>query len=167
MARGKLSAEKLERKHEIIRLYREAKKNKPSSSAEIADWAIRNDLWRPHPKDLRKLLAEEISRAMSEEFITDPQGRRVRAKHVAKVEVNGKQQNLWVDIRDKNPSAGKLKLISFQTRRQQIVGDCRQLKTDVDSFNENYNYTNEEPFQLILDFTDDIAEIELADRNAA
>lgn len=163
MPHRKLSAEKLERKHEIIRLYREAKKNKPSSSSEIADWAIQNDLWRPHPEDLRKLLAEEISRAMSEEFITDPQGRRVRAKHAAR---DG-QQFLWVDIRDKNPSAGKLKIISFQTRRQQVVGDLKQLKTDVDSFNQNYNYTNEKPYNLVLDFTDDIAEAEMGAEEAA
>jgi hypothetical protein len=163
MAHRKLTAEKLERKHEIIRLFREAKKNKPSTSMEIADWAIQNDLWRPHPKDLRKLLAEEISRAMSEEFITDPQGRRVRAKHAAR---DG-QQFLWVDIRDKNPSAGKLKIISFQTRRQQVVGDLKQLKTDVDSFNQNFNYTNEEPFQLVLDLTDDVTEAEIAAKNAA
>jgi hypothetical protein len=29
--------------------------------------------------------------------------------------------------------------IAFQQRRQQILGDCRQLKTDVDSYNDNYN----------------------------
>jgi hypothetical protein len=46
--------------------------------------------------------------------------------------------------------------IAFQQRRQQIVGDCAQLKTDVDSYNDN------NPFgayhQLPLDFTDDVAE---------
>jgi len=40
------------------------------------------------------------------------------------------------------------------------VGDNRQLKADVDSFNENYN-NFEEPFQLVLDYTDDVAEAEL------
>ncbi len=167
MAHQRLSAERLERRHEIIRLYRQAHSNRPASSLEMADWAMRNGLWKPKPVDLRKQLAEELSRSMSEEFIVDPQHRRVRAKHVARITVNGKQQSLWVDMRDKNPAAGKLKIISLQNRRQQIVGDNRQLKTDVDSFNENYNYTNEEPFQLILDYTDDVAELEMMSKKVA
>jgi hypothetical protein len=167
MSRQRLSAERLARRQEIINQYRASHHNRPAEAVEIADWALRNRLWKPKPVDLRKQLAEELSRAMSEEFFTDPQNRRVRAKHVARVEVGGKQQNLWVDMRDKNPAAAKLKIISLQNRRQQIVGDCKQLKTDVDSFNENYNYTNLEPFQLILDFTDDVAEAEMMAENAA
>jgi hypothetical protein len=167
MARRKLSAEKIEHRQDIVRRYREAHHNRPAEAIEMADWALRNDLWKPKPVDLRKQLAEELSRAMSEEFFTDPQRRRVRAKHVARVDVGGKQKNLWVDLRDKNPASAKLKIVSLQNRRQQIVGDCKQLKTDVDSFNENYNYTNLEPFQLILDFTDDVAEAEIAAQDAA
>ncbi len=166
MSRRKLSAERVTRRQEIVRLYREAHSNRPASSVEMADWAMRTDLWKPKPVDLRKQLAEELSRAMSEEFMTDPRNRRVRAKHVARVSVNGKQQSLWVDMRDKNPAAGKLKVVALQNRRQQVVGDLKQLKTDADSFNEYYNYTNEEPFQLILDFTDDIAEAELGQEAA-
>lgn len=161
MPRQKLSAEKIAHRQDIIRRYREAHHNRPAEAIEIADWALRSGLWKPKPLDLRKQLAEELSRAMSEEFFTDPQRRRVRAKHVARVEENGKQRNLWVDLRDKNPESGKLKIISLQMRRQQVVGDLKQLKTDVDSFNDNYNYTHEEPFQLVLDFTDDVAEAEM------
>lgn len=44
-------------------------------------------------------------------------------------------------------------------RRQQIVGDCFQLKTDVDV----YNGTNpsEQPIQVPLDFTLDVEEMQL------
>jgi hypothetical protein len=48
--------------------------------------------------------------------------------------------------------------IAFQQRRQQIVGDCRQLKMDVDSYNANWN--SGFPIQMILDFRDDMAEAE-------
>ncbi len=51
--------------------------------------------------------------------------------------------------------------IAFQQRRQQIVGDCRQLKTDVDSFNDNG-----EPgptIQMVFDFSEDLAELEAMD----
>lgn len=150
----KLSVKKLQRRLEIIRRFREEHENNPATSLQMADWAIAHKIHLPQQMDYRKQLARELAETMREEYFTDPQGRRVRAKHVA--------EDLWVDMRDKGADADKLKVISFQNRRQQVVGDCRQLKTDVDSFNDNYN-KYEEPFQLILDFTDDIAELELAE----
>ncbi|HUT73485.1 MAG TPA: hypothetical protein VM221_01470 [Armatimonadota bacterium] len=94
---------------------------------------------------------------MREQYVTDPQGRSVRAKHVARVNRNGEQLPLWADIR----SASREHMeIAFQQRRQQIVGDCRQLKTDVDSFNENRNPGA--PIQMVLDFTYDVEELEAA-----
>lgn len=46
--------------------------------------------------------------------------------------------------------------IAFQQRRQQIVGDCRQLKRDVDYFNEAHPI--EPPIQMMFDFTEDVDE---------
>jgi hypothetical protein len=48
---------------------------------------------------------------------------------------------------------------AFGWRRQQIVGDCHQLKIDVDVYNDQ-NATVE-PIQLVLDFTNDVAELEM------
>ena len=48
--------------------------------------------------------------------------------------------------------------IAFQQRRQQIVGDCRQLKADVDGYNENYNDALR--VQIVFDFTEDVEELE-------
>lgn len=48
--------------------------------------------------------------------------------------------------------------IAFQQKRQQIVGDCRQLKWDMDSYNDNHNVGEE--IQMIFDFTLDLEEIE-------
>jgi hypothetical protein len=50
--------------------------------------------------------------------------------------------------------------VAFQQRRNQIVADCLQLKNDVDSYNENRKPVS--PMQMIFDFTDDLAELELA-----
>lgn len=47
---------------------------------------------------------------------------------------------------------------AFNQRREQIIGDCVQLKTDVDVYNEMN--TEQPPIQLVLDFTDDVAERE-------
>lgn len=55
--------------------------------------------------------------------------------------------------------------LAFSQRRQQIVGDCHQLKTDVDSFNENRE--PDRPIQMLLDFTEDVAEIEAVEADDA
>ena len=91
-----------------------------------------------------------------EEYITDPQGRRVRSKHVARYGEGEAQIPLWADI--KTASREHME-IAFQQRRQQILGDCRRMKTDVDSFNDNYN--SAAPLQMVFNFTDDLAEDEL------
>jgi hypothetical protein len=95
---------------------------------------------------------------MREEYITDPQGRTVRAKHAARTGREGEQGVFWADIR--TPPRQHME-IAFQQRRQQIVGDCRQLKIDADSYNENSNPGS--PIQLVFDFRDDLAELEAID----
>jgi len=151
----------VERRQEIVGLYREAGQKWPATSVEIADWALNSGQWRPSQQSLRKQLAELLSQAMREEYITDPQGRRVRAKHAATVEVDGRQQILWADIRDAAPTSRRHMEVAFQNRRQQIVSDCKQLKTDVDSFNDNWN--SGQLIQMVFDFTDDLIEAEMMD----
>lgn len=46
---------------------------------------------------------------------------------------------------------------AFAQRREQIIGDCVQLKTDVDAYND-INKDRRAPIQLVLDFTEDVAE---------
>lgn len=49
MSRRKLSAEKIAHRQDIIRRYREAHNNRPAEAVEMADWAMRNGLWKPSP----------------------------------------------------------------------------------------------------------------------
>jgi hypothetical protein len=119
------------------------------TAREIAAWAVQNGLWKPRPADVVNQCAEQLSRAMREEYIVDPQGRTVRVKHAARIE----QLVLWADIRTADPTH---MAIAFKQRRQQILGDCRQLERDVASFNENRRPTK--PIQIIFDFTKDLEE---------
>jgi len=144
----------------IVDAYIAAGQEWPASTHEIAAWAVHGGLWQPQRADVIDQCANQISRAMREEYITDPQGRTVRAKHVARTERGGEQIRLWADIR----TADRKHLeIAFQQRRIQIVGDCRQLKTDLDSYNENHNIG--EPIQMSINFTVDLEEFEFAMRN--
>lgn len=146
----------------IVSEYRASGERWPATAKEMAAWALQTDRWVPRRDSLVGQLAEQLSRAMREEYITDQQGRSVRSKHAARVTEGGEQQVLWADIRTAAPHH---MAIAFQQRRQQIVGDCRQLKTDVDSYNENGNLSK--PIQMVFDFTEDLAELEaLADAAA-
>lgn len=138
----------------IVNRYIEAGGEWPATTREIAFWAMNNKLWEPQRGKIIDICAEQLAHAMREEYITDLQGRKVRAKHAARI--SGTQQVLWDDIRT---ASREHMQAAFQQRRHQIVGDCRQLKLDVDSYNENKN--DGKPIQLILDFTLDIAEAEL------
>ena len=147
----------IEQNQNIISKYRKSGQSWPATALEIARWAINKRLWDIHPSKLVRQCADQLAQAMREEFITDPQGRRVRAKHAAPYTEQGKLALKWDDMRTASYDHMEM---AFAHRRQQIVGDCRQLKTDIDSYNENYN-KSKRPVQGYFDFTDDLAELEL------
>ncbi len=126
------------------------------TSKEVGAWALDSGLWQPHRDSIIRQFAEDLSKAMREQYIQDPQGRRVRAKHAIRQE--GEQGALWADIRLATRDHMEA---AFQQRRQQIVSDCRQLCVDVDSYNENQN--SGRPIQMVFDFTLDLAELALAE----
>lgn len=141
----------------IVAEYRANGQPWPATSHEMAVWAMETGRWQPQRSAMLRKCAEEFSDAMREEYITDQQGRRVRSKHVARIGDGAAQIPLWADIRTASRDHME---IAFQQRRQQILGDCRQLKNDVDSYNDNYNPGG--ALQMVFDFTDDLAEDELA-----
>ena len=143
-------------KRELLEIANDFFAHQPEATAdEIADWAIRTRRWAPPEDTGRKRLANEISRAMAEDKRTDRQGRIVRGKHAARMKRNGRQMVLWSDL---DRASRDFMDVAFKQRRKQIVGDCRQLKVDVDSYNDNSNPG--EPIQIPFDFTKDLAEIE-------
>lgn len=121
---------------------------------EMARWAIANNLWAPPPELAEEKCANDFADAMREQYITTVDGRRIRTKHAARKEINGKQQTLWGDLFD-NPPRDFMET-ALQQRRQQIYGDCKQLRNDTDFYNEEHSKDN--PIQLILDFEEELAE---------
>lgn len=155
-------ATKNEQLQAIAEAYRRAGNKWPATMREIAAWAISNNLWVQQPSAIIALCAEELSRALRDEYVTDPQGRRIRTKHAATyITDEGEQLVLWDDIRTAPPTHMKR---AFQQRRHQILGDCKQLKSDVDSFNQNRQPP--EPIQVVFDFTLDLEEAMYLKRSA-
>ena len=139
----------------IVSEYRLAGGPWPASSQEMADWALRTGRWQLPPSAASKVCAEDLSRAMREEYMTDAKGRRVRVKHPATLRRSGEQTTLWDDIRTASRAHME---VAFAQRRNAIVGDCKQLKADVDCYNDRNPASP--PIQLVLDFTRDVQEWE-------
>ncbi len=128
----------------------------PARMREMARWAIATGKYEPPPSDAEERLARLMADALAQEYITDPQGRSVRRNHAAQRR-NKDGQFAWEWDSIDHASRPHMET-ALQTRRQAVVADCKQLKTDADSYNENYNPG--EPIQLPLDFTNDVAEAE-------
>ncbi|MHC8494525.1 hypothetical protein ACTU44_17675 [Thalassospira sp. SM2505] len=144
-----------EQLRKIWRQYEVENGEEPHTVRECFDWAVERGLWAPRPQDIAKIFGREMSEALRQEIRVDEQGRHYRAKHCVRENRGGVQLALWNDI-DRAPRSFMEK--SFQQRRQGIVRDSYQLKMDVDHFNDSRSKGN--PIQLILNFEDDVAEIE-------
>ena len=147
-----------EQLQELVQEYRDVGMPWPAESEQISQWAITKRKWAPRPETLVKRLAKMLSRAMRDETFRDPQGRKVRRKHavpLSKLTADGvyTQHIFWTDMVDAERDQMHA---AFQLRRQQTSGDVKQLATDVDSYNENYN--KKESIEISLDFTDDVAD---------
>jgi hypothetical protein len=149
-----------ERLQHIWKRYEAAGMPTPATTREVAAWAIEHRLWEPHRADIIAQCAEDLAKALREEYRTDRRGRRYRAKHAVRISQGGQQMTFWADI-DNAPREHMEK--AFAQRRAQIVGDCYQLKTDVDCYNDVH--ASEPPIQIILDFSQDVEELQSLDNH--
>lgn len=132
----------------------------PYTTHDVAEWAINRGHWNRKSTAVA-LCARDLARALREDYYTDSKGRTVRARHAVRVhrergDGQREQLTLWGDHRTMPSEFAER---SFKQRRMQIVGDCKQLKVDVDSYNDQH--PDDRPIQLVLDFTYDVAEDEL------
>ena len=141
----------------IVREYRLSGNPWPATAREIAAWAIRSEKWRIPSSAVERKCAEEMADAMRQEYYTDSKGRRVRLLHPAKIRRQGVLFTEWDDIRT---APRKHMQNSFQQHRRKIVGECRQLKVDLDSYNDSR--LDEPGLQVSFDFSMDLAELEAA-----
>jgi hypothetical protein len=125
----------------------------PASLRDALKWGVAQGMIETPIPDPYDKLVEDMSRALREEYATDRLGRRYRVNHAVRVTKGGIQLTMWAIIGNA-PRAHMQK--AFIQRREQIVGDCVQLSTDV----EVYNDINKEqpPIPMLFDFRDDIAE---------
>ncbi len=135
--------------------YRQAHNVHIVDMRKVAEWARRKlGMEPPTPKDPIDELAAKLAKAAREETRTDPAtGRSYRVNHAYPVAQGQKQLTLWVDI---DHATRKQMHISLQKRRDQMVGDAYQLTLDADYWNSSH--ATEQPIEMVMDFTDDVAE---------
>jgi hypothetical protein len=124
----------------------------------VAEWAYKSGLHKPSLRTVIDAIATDISQVFREEYRTDGSGLRYRAKHAVRSKKGEKTMSLWADIDDSRAPREHF-VRSFSQRRQQIVGNCFQLKTDVDVYNAKDPLLS--PIQIPLDFTYDVEELQL------
>ncbi len=145
---------KNERLQSIWHTYENGREHKPSSARQAVEWAVNEGLLELPDIDPYDVLAGQISTALREEFQTDERGRRYRVNHAIRVSKAGVQYTFWA-IMGYAPHDHMEK--AFAQRREQVIGDLVQLKTDVDVYNDLNRGKNPE-IQLVLDFSEDVAE---------
>lgn len=136
----------------IIALYRKRTGKNEITMREVAEFATKVlKMELPVPPDPLDILAKKLATAAREETRKDKTTNRpYRVNHAIPL---GSQQTLWVDI--DNATRSQMHK-SLTNRRNQIIGDALQLDSDAEHWN-NIN-PDEQPIQMILDFTDDVEE---------
>ena len=134
----------------------------PATAREAAAWGVERGMIELPDVDPLGRLASDMSTALREEYATDAEGRRYRVNHAVRVTKGGVQHTFWAIMKDA-PREHMQK--AFIQRREQIVGDCVQLNTDVEVYNGLHK--DEEPIQMLFDFRDDIEERKLPGEEAA
>ena len=141
----------------IVEDYRAAGRPWPASAEQIAEWAVEQDRFQLTRGMAISQCKEKIARAMRLEHLKDRKGRSIRRYYAARLPENGQLVMKWDDLNAERPFME----VSTANRRNQILGECHQLKNDVDSYNERR--CPEEPIQVEFNFTVDLEELEQLD----
>lgn len=134
----------------------------PATAREAVSWGVRQGMIDLPEVDPLDKLASDMSTALREEYAEDKEGRRYRVNHAVRVSKGGVQYTFWAIMKDA-PREHMQK--AFIQRREQIVGDCVQLNTDVEAYNGIH--TEQRPIQMLFDFRDDIDERKFGGEEAA
>ena len=142
-----------EQLQKVWHLYEAKHSALPSTTRVAVAWGVSQGMIETPEFDPLAKMAEDMADALREEYATDDQGRRYRVNHAVRVTKGGVQYTFWAMMKDAPRDHMQR---AFIQRREQIVGDCVQLSTDVDAYN-GFNKT-EKPIQMLFDFRDDIEE---------
>lgn len=138
----------------IVEDYRAEGNAWPPTREQIAEWAVANDKYQLTRGMAVRPCAEAVAKAMKLVHAKDHKGRSVRQYYAARMREDGQYVIRWDDWNAERPFME----VATANRRNQILGGCRQLKDDVDSYNERICPYN--PIQVEFNFTTDLEELD-------
>lgn len=142
---------------QIVEDYRAAGMPWPASKTELGEWAVANDRYQLTRGMAVAQASERIGRAMGLEHVRDRKGRSVRKYYAARLRENGQLVMKWDDWNAPRPFME----VAAANRRNQILGECKQLKTDMDSYSERL--CPDKPIQIDFNFNVDLEELDQLD----
>lgn len=145
-------------KKQLTALFHEYERHigRPATLRDVVEWGLGQGRIVEPQLDPVAALVSDMKDALRAETRVDDEGREYRANAaITFTNDGGIQESLWGDV-DLNTTSDKFMIEHFGQRRKGILDDCVKLKDDVDHFND-HRY-GKEPHQLVLDFTDDVAE---------
>jgi hypothetical protein len=151
-------ATKNEKLQAVWHRYEQIRKHVATGTKDAVRWAVHEGLLDLPAIDPYDILASQMATALRDEMATNARGQRYRVNHAVRITKSGVQQTMWAEM-GYAPHEHMEK--AFGQRREQIIGDCVQLKIDVDTYNMLKPDTIPN-VQLELNFTDDVAEREIA-----
>ncbi len=137
----------------IVEDYRAAGEPWPATREQMAEWAVANDRYELTRGMAVSQCAERLSRAMGLEHVKDKKGRSVRKYYAARVRENGQLVMKWDDLNAERPFME----MAAANRRNQVLGQCLQLKNDIDSYNDRC--CPDQPIQMDFNFNIDLEEL--------
>lgn len=144
----------------LKRQHAQAHGHAPATSRDVIRWAVSKGLYTLPVVDPEEIAADQLSRALREEYDTTKSGRRYRVNHSVRVRKSkgrgqGSFTSLWLD--SEHGSHDQIEL-AFNQRREQTAGDCYQLYDDREGYQELHP---DRPYiDIVFDFTEDILERE-------
>jgi hypothetical protein len=154
--------EDVTRNEQMQRLFHDYEKHigKPATLAAAMEWGLANGRASLPEVDPRSIFIRDMKNALRSETAIDDEGREYRVNAAVTFTADGGiQEAFWGSV-DSKTTAGDFVSEWIGQRRKGIVDDCVKLKTDVDHYNSTHR--SRKPIQLVLDFTDDVAEKEAA-----
>lgn len=138
----------------IVEDYRAAGCKWPATREQIAEWAVEHERYELTRGMAVRQCAERIGRAMGLEHIRDKKGRSVRKYYAARIREDGQLVMKWDDWNAPRPFME----MAAANRRNQILGQCWQLKNDMDSYSDRH--CQMEPIQMDFNFNVDLEELD-------
>ena len=139
----------------IVEDYRAEGNPWPASREQIAEWAVAHERYQLTRGMAVSQCAEKLSRAMGLEHVKDSKGRSVRKYYAARIRENGQLVMKWDDLNAERPFME----VAAANRRNQVLGQCWQLKNDMDSYSERR--CPDQPIQIDFNFNVDLEELAL------